>query len=93
MILEKKKLIHESKFLPESLSHLGPGFIKIGQALSTRPDLFGTEITNKLVYLQDALEPFDSNLAIKIIMNYVSHPMIPLKFKYFIFSKFFNKGN
>ena len=85
MILEKKKLIHESKFLPESLSHLGPGFIKIGQALSTRPDLFGTEITNKLVYLQDALEPFDSNLAIKIIEGETGQKLNK------IFKKFYKK--
>ncbi|MFP6729205.1 MAG: 2-polyprenylphenol 6-hydroxylase [Alphaproteobacteria bacterium] len=37
---------------------LGPGFIKLGQALSTRPDLVGEEIAADLSELQDRLTPF-----------------------------------
>ena len=66
-LLEKRSKKHEMHFCPKSLVKLGPGFIKLGQALSTRPDLFGEEITNKLIYLQDRLDPFSSNVAIRII--------------------------
>ena len=63
-IFEKKKI--DSKFL-NNLGRIGPGFVKLGQALSTRPDIFGLNITNRLILLQDKLPPFSYNIAIKII--------------------------
>jgi len=66
-VLEKKKSHDFEKLLPKTLANLGPGFIKLGQALSTRPDIFGLKNTNKLAYLQDRLDPFSTNQAIKII--------------------------
>ena len=41
--------------------------MKLGQALSTRPDIFGLNITNRLILLQDKLPPFPDVIAIKII--------------------------
>ena len=38
---------------------LGPTFIKVGQILSSRPDLLPGEIVAALVRLQDRLAPFD----------------------------------
>lgn len=64
VILEKKSTNFD--FITD-LAKLGPGFVKLGQALSTRPDIFGTLITNKLIFLQDDLEPFSSEIAIDII--------------------------
>ncbi len=64
---EKKSIRNLEKNFPQTLVKLGPGFIKLGQALSTRPDIFGLKITRKLVYLQDKLDPFPSEIAIKII--------------------------
>ena len=63
-IFEKKKI--DNKFL-NNLGDIGPGFVKLGQALSTRPDIFGLNITNRLILLQDKLPPFSDNIAIKII--------------------------
>ena len=63
-IFEKKKF--NNKFL-NNLGSIGPGFVKLGQALSTRPDIFGLNITNRLILLQDKLPPFSDNTAIKII--------------------------
>ena len=68
IVLEKKSFNKKQSF-SHSLIYLGPGFIKLGQALSTRPDIFGMDITNKLIYLQDKIEPFSSNLVKKIIEN------------------------
>ncbi|HTV43717.1 MAG TPA: 2-polyprenylphenol 6-hydroxylase [Stellaceae bacterium] len=41
--------------LAAALDELGPGFIKLGQLLSTRADLFGEEIAADLARLQDRL--------------------------------------
>lgn len=42
-----------------TVERLGPTAIKIGQALSTRPDLLPAEIANELRALQDAVDPLD----------------------------------
>ena len=49
------------------LTNLGPTFIKVGQALSTRPDLIRKDYLNELIKLQDQLPPFDNKTALKII--------------------------
>ena len=41
--------------LSAALEELGPTFIKLGQALSVRPDLVGEEIADDLSTLQDRL--------------------------------------
>lgn len=46
---------------------LGPVFIKLGQMLSTRHDLFNDHITEQLVALQDNVPAFDAQLAKAII--------------------------
>ncbi len=70
LVFERKSFNNNNNIsFSQSLISLGPGFIKLGQALSTRPDIFGKEITNKLIYLQDKIIPFSSTLAKKIIEN------------------------
>jgi predicted unusual protein kinase regulating ubiquinone biosynthesis (AarF/ABC1/UbiB family) len=49
------------------LTQLGPTFIKVGQALSTRPDLVRQDFLNELIKLQDQLPPFPSDEAFRII--------------------------
>ena len=44
--------------LAAAFQELGPSFIKLGQLLSTRADLFGEEVTLDLASLQDRLPPF-----------------------------------
>jgi predicted unusual protein kinase regulating ubiquinone biosynthesis (AarF/ABC1/UbiB family) len=53
--------------LREILTRLGPTFIKVGQALSTRPDLIRKDFLIELIKLQDQLPPFDSARAFEII--------------------------
>lgn len=53
--------------LARALSGLGPTFIKLGQALSTRPDLLGSDVTADLSRLQDRLPPFPHTEALRII--------------------------
>jgi predicted unusual protein kinase regulating ubiquinone biosynthesis (AarF/ABC1/UbiB family) len=55
----------------EQLRHilidLGPTFIKVGQALSTRPDLVRKDFLEELIKLQDRLPPFSTTTAFEII--------------------------
>ena len=53
--------------LRQILTDLGPTFIKVGQALSTRPDLVRKDFLDELIKLQDQLPPFDNALAFSII--------------------------
>ncbi len=53
--------------LRKILTRLGPTFIKVGQALSTRPDLIRKDFLEELIKLQDQLAPFDNKTAISII--------------------------
>ena len=53
--------------LREILTQLGPTFIKVGQSLSTRPDLVKKEFLEELIKLQDQLPPFDNELAMQIV--------------------------
>ncbi|MGD1949148.1 MAG: ABC1 kinase family protein [Leptolyngbyaceae cyanobacterium] len=53
--------------LRKILTDLGPTFIKVGQALSTRPDLINPKFLDELIKLQDQLPPFDNYVANRII--------------------------
>ncbi|HUQ05445.1 MAG TPA: AarF/UbiB family protein [Kofleriaceae bacterium] len=44
--------------LVQGMTSLGATFIKMGQVMSTRPDLFSPEVIAKLRHLQDRLPPF-----------------------------------
>jgi ubiquinone biosynthesis protein len=49
--------------LAAALGALGPGFVKLGQALSTRADLVGEAVAADLSRLQDKLDPFPAAAA------------------------------
>ncbi|MGB3789674.1 MAG: AarF/UbiB family protein, partial [Phormidesmis sp.] len=53
--------------LRQILTQLGPTFIKVGQALSTRPDLIKPSFLEELIKLQDQLPPFSDEIAREII--------------------------
>ncbi|MEO0933705.1 MAG: AarF/ABC1/UbiB kinase family protein [Cyanobacteria bacterium J06641_2] len=53
--------------LREILTRLGPAYIKIGQALSTRPDLVPPVYLEEFTQLQDKLPPFPNELAYQFI--------------------------
>jgi len=64
--VEQNKLKRAAQ-LREILTRLGPTFIKVGQALSTRPDLIRKDFLDELVKLQDQLPAFEQEIAFKII--------------------------
>ncbi|WP_445634175.1 Protein kinase domain-containing protein [Nostoc sp. DSM 114161] len=61
--------------LRKLLTGLGPTFIKVGQALSTRPDLIRKDFLEELVKLQDQLPPFDNAIAYQIIETELNRPI------------------
>jgi ubiquinone biosynthesis protein len=65
--LERRKVATRGERLRLALEELGPIFIKLGQALSTRRDLLPPDIAEELAKLQDRVPPFDGKLAKQII--------------------------
>lgn len=61
--------------LARALQTLGPTFIKLGQALATRPDLVGVETAKALSALQDRLPPFPAVDARRVIEQELRTPL------------------
>ena len=55
--------------LTKTLKILGPTWIKLGQFLSTRPDIISKDLSDKLKNLQDKVEPFAISKAKEILQN------------------------
>ncbi|MGD1929203.1 MAG: ABC1 kinase family protein [Leptolyngbyaceae cyanobacterium] len=64
----------QAKRLRELLTDLGPAYIKIGQALSTRPDLVPPIYLDELTRLQDQLPPFPNAVAFRYIEEELGAP-------------------
>ncbi len=63
---QTNKLTEEEK-LCSSIQEMGTTFIKLGQFLSTRPDIIGEDLSLHLEKLQDRLPPFSTHEAKEII--------------------------
>jgi len=58
-----------------ALADLGPTFVKLGQVLSTRPDLVPLDFVKELEKLQDQAPPFSSDEAMKIVSAQLNRPI------------------
>ena len=65
---------HRAIQLREILTELGPAYIKVGQALSTRPDLVPPLFLEELSLLQDQLPPFPNEVAFRFIEEELGAP-------------------
>jgi predicted unusual protein kinase regulating ubiquinone biosynthesis (AarF/ABC1/UbiB family) len=68
--ISDRELINQPKRareLRKVITALGPAYIKVGQALSTRPDLIRKDFLDELTKLQDQLPPFPNHIAFEII--------------------------
>jgi ubiquinone biosynthesis protein len=54
---------------------LGPIFVKLGQLLSTRRDLFPVDVADELAKLQDQVPPFDGAMAMQRIERALGQPI------------------
>ncbi|MDE1149239.1 MAG: 2-polyprenylphenol 6-hydroxylase [Azospirillaceae bacterium] len=61
--------------LAAAIQELGPSFIKLGQALSTRSDLVGDAVAEDLALLRDRLPPFPTEQAVAIIEEQLGRPL------------------
>lgn len=60
--------------LNEILTRLGPAYIKIGQAVSSRPDVLSPDMLTELEKLQDQLPPFSTDEALRVIEEEYGRP-------------------
>ena len=50
-----------------AIARLGPSYVKLGQFLSTRPDVVGPRVVHELETLQDRMAAFPHDAAVKIV--------------------------
>ncbi len=65
---------HELR-LTRGLEQLGPSFIKLGQTLSTRPDVIGKPLADALGTLRDRVTPFSAQHARTIVESELGGPL------------------
>src|SRR5205823_5118602 len=61
--------------LASALEELGPCFIKLGQLLSTRPDLLPTDYIHALSRLQDTIQPVPAERIVQIVQSELQAPI------------------
>lgn len=61
--------------LARALTALGPSFVKLGQALSTRADLVGEAVAADLAQLRDRLDPFPGAEARRAVEEALGRPV------------------
>lgn len=72
---EEIKGLSTGERIRKAFEELGPTFVKIGQILSSRQDIFDKDIINELEKLRDDVEVFDTKDAINIIEEELGNPI------------------
>lgn len=81
--LKAQKEVHSTQErLRIAIERLGPTYIKFGQILADRPDVVSERFRMELKKLQSQAQPFDNDIALKIVENELRFPMES------VFSKF-----
>jgi predicted unusual protein kinase regulating ubiquinone biosynthesis (AarF/ABC1/UbiB family) len=70
--VEKLSDVEIGRWVKNKLISMGPTFVKIGQFMSTRTDVFGEDITNQLKELQDNVSP----LSYEVLEDYINPILI-----------------
>ena len=64
-----------ARYLVQALEELGPTFVKLGQLLSTRPDLVPPDFVAELARLQDQVAPFPFEQARELVEAELGAPL------------------
>jgi len=77
MAEEQVRLRHSTRAerLRKVIEELGPTYVKLGQVLSTRPDLVPQELLAELTKLQDHVEPFPFDEIRKVVDFELGQPL------------------
>ncbi len=75
LVRRRRKNMTPGQRLAKAFQELGPSFIKLGQALSTRSDLVGEQIAADLTMLRDQLPPFSTAKVKEIILAELGEPV------------------
>lgn len=81
-IKAQKEVYTTQERLRITIEELGPTYIKFGQILADRPDVVSERFMAELKKLQSKAQPFDNNVALKIIEDEIRQPMDKV-FSYF----------
>ncbi|HCY86717.1 MAG TPA: ABC transporter [Desulfobacteraceae bacterium] len=73
--LEKDEKYTKYQRIRMALEELGPTFVKMGQVLSSRPDLIPVGLTKELSKLQDHIPPFEFEQVRSIISSEFGKPL------------------
>lgn len=71
-------LFNRNRAIRFFLVKAGPSFIKLGQILSTRPDLVGKQLARTLSSFQDSLPPFEAQFDENFLKNFSEIDSIPV---------------
>ncbi|KAF5467681.1 hypothetical protein F2P56_011912 [Juglans regia] len=76
-VMEKSDLMFEVRAaeLRKILVELGPAYIKVAQAISSRPDLIPPSYLDELSLLQDQISPFSTEVAFNTIEQELGLPL------------------
>ena len=71
---ERLEKLSRAERVRMALEELGPTYIKLGQVLSTRPDLIPVDFITELAKLQDEVPPFDTQAVDRIVTAELGAP-------------------
>ncbi|MDV6331537.1 2-polyprenylphenol 6-hydroxylase [Asticcacaulis sp. 201] len=74
-LFAKKTNLRPGERYAVAFQHLGPAFIKLGQVLSTRGDIFGQAFITDLAHLKDNLPPFSHAVAEASVVEALGKPV------------------
>lgn len=72
---QKRHKLTRGRRIMAALEELGPVFIKLGQIMSTRPDLIPEDIVAELRHLQDRVAPFPFEEVRKVVEEDLGAPL------------------
>jgi len=71
---ERLERLSRAERVRMALEELGPTYVKLGQVLSTRPDLIPVDFLTELAKLQDEVPPFDASKVDRIVTAELGAP-------------------